>query len=141
MTGFFFVFQLGPIEKTGWFFGLGLFVKTLSKGGGLLHHGGERRQREDMKSSGFSGANIDFWLDALPNAYVSYCSRLTQFTKDYGEPILMYPWPTRGTLSTTQKDPVGVLGHIVCDDFSARSNQTLNGSFLTRAVVRAFLLY
>ena len=53
----------------------------------------ERRQLEGMKSSGFPGANIDFWLDALPNAYVSYCSRLIRFAKDCSEPILMYPSP------------------------------------------------
>src|SRR5215469_4167882 len=58
----------------------------------------ERRQQEDMKSSGFSGENIDFQLDALPNAYVSYCSRLMRFAKDCSEPILMYPGSTRGNV-------------------------------------------
>ena len=56
----------------------------------------ERRRREDMKSSGLSGANIDFRLDALPNAYVSYCSGLVRFAKDCAEPILIYSVPTRG---------------------------------------------
>ena len=56
----------------------------------------ERRRQEDMKSSGLSGANIDFRLDALPNAYGSYCPRLLRFAKDCGEPILVYPGSTRG---------------------------------------------
>ena len=56
-----------------------------------------------MKSSGFSAANIDFQLDAHPNAYVSYCFRLMRLAKDCDEPILMYSRPTMNRLKNYVK--------------------------------------
>ena len=47
-----------------------------------------------MKSSGLSGLNIEFRLDALPNAHVSYCHRLMRYAKDCGESVGMYSGPT-----------------------------------------------